>query len=132
MALSYIEQLSHPNWQKKRLEIFDRDKWSCQICGNTENQLHAHHIVYLKDYLCWEYPDSFIITLCNKCHSNPDIINHITLTAIYIFNGILKLCNNDINELLNSFDGIDYLIGMEDYTENEAFKITLLKLIKHK
>lgn len=67
----YADQLKSPLWQKKRLEIFERDKYTCQICLDTQTQLHVHHTSYNKTYqtLAWEYPQYIYKTLCSDCHS---------------------------------------------------------------
>ncbi len=62
MALSYKEQLTHPNWQRKRLEIFQRDNFACTICGNTEHQLQVHHLYYLPEILAFKILTSKINT----------------------------------------------------------------------
>jgi 5-methylcytosine-specific restriction endonuclease McrA len=64
---SYSEKLKDPRWQKKRLEILERDGWACRFCGCKEKTLHAHHTIYLKPDP-WDYPDKVIITLCDDCH----------------------------------------------------------------
>jgi 5-methylcytosine-specific restriction endonuclease McrA len=33
---TYGDKLKDPRWQKRRLEIFKRDEWTCQQCGDTE------------------------------------------------------------------------------------------------
>jgi 5-methylcytosine-specific restriction endonuclease McrA len=68
--MTYPEQLKSPMWQKKRLQIFERDKFTCQICLDTETQLQVHHKTYDKKYqtLAWEYPDYVYQTLCADCH----------------------------------------------------------------
>lgn len=65
---SYIEKLRDPRWQKKRLEILERDDWSCKICKSKEKTLHVHHIEYLYHWEPWEYDEMFLITLCEDCH----------------------------------------------------------------
>lgn len=69
--MTYKEQLAHPNWQKKRLEIFERDKFTCQLCLDTETQLHVHHKYYDKTFktMAWEYPEHAYQTLCGDCHA---------------------------------------------------------------
>ncbi len=67
--LPYSEQLKKPNWQKRRLQIFERDAFSCTQCGNTEDELHVHHKIYFPGFEAWEYHDSDLITLCKKCHN---------------------------------------------------------------
>ena len=43
---TYSEKLKDPRWQKKRLEIFERDNWACKKCGDTDTTLHLHHLEY--------------------------------------------------------------------------------------
>ena len=64
----YKNLLNNPLWQKKRLEIFERDKWSCKACGSNENTLHAHHIYYEKNLKPWEYDNECLVTICEYCH----------------------------------------------------------------
>lgn len=45
--MTYKEKLKDPRWQKKRLEIFDRDGWKCVECGDKDSTLNVHHIFYL-------------------------------------------------------------------------------------
>lgn len=76
---AYNELLKDPRWQKRRLEIFERDNWTCQICGTKDKMLHVHHIAYIKNRKPWDYPDNLLITLCEECHKedkkNRDSIN---------------------------------------------------------
>lgn len=67
---AYSEKLKDPRWQKLRLEIFERDKWECQICYATDKTLHVHHLHYLKGREPWEYADEmqFLLTVCCDCH----------------------------------------------------------------
>jgi hypothetical protein len=64
----YSEKLKDPRWQKKRLQIFDRDEWTCQQCRSTKNTLHVHHRRYLRDTEPWDYPEKLLVTLCEFCH----------------------------------------------------------------
>jgi 5-methylcytosine-specific restriction endonuclease McrA len=66
----YGEKLKDPRWQKKRLELLNRDKWTCQVCLSEEHTLHIHHRRYVKELLPWEYPDHMMVTLCEFCHAN--------------------------------------------------------------
>ena len=65
---AYAEKFKDPRWQKMRLQIFKRDKWCCQICGNKENTLHVHHRYYEFGKDPWEYPPESLVTLCVTCH----------------------------------------------------------------
>ena len=57
-------------WQKKRLEIMERDKWTCQSCGASGEgvTLNVHHIFYEKGKAPWEYEDEMLVTWCQECH----------------------------------------------------------------
>jgi 5-methylcytosine-specific restriction endonuclease McrA len=84
----YYEKLKDPRWQKKRLEIMERDRWKCKKCGNKENTLNVHHIAYFKNYEPWEVPDGFLITFCEQCHkgSGPqEAIEYIGKLLDYIW-----------------------------------------------
>ncbi len=69
-SIPYARQLRHPNWQRKRLQILERDEWTCQACLARDRELHVHHKVYVKGRLAWEYADDELRTLCKPCHDN--------------------------------------------------------------
>jgi len=64
--MKYSEKLKDPRWQKKRLEIFQRDNWKCTECGNDQSTLHIHHEKYSGKP--WEIPNKKLKTLCEGCH----------------------------------------------------------------
>jgi hypothetical protein len=66
--MTYSEKLKDPRWQKLRLQILDRDLWSCINCQATEITLHVHHLVYTKGAEPWDYPPEELVTLCETCH----------------------------------------------------------------
>src|SRR5689334_22665115 len=65
---TYSQKLLDPRWQKKRLEIFQRDDFTCQACGDKEHTLHVHHKFYEFGKEPWEYDNNILITLCAECH----------------------------------------------------------------
>lgn len=65
---SYLEHLKDPRWQKKRLEIMQRDQFRCRECGDGTSELNVHHKIYIENKKPWEYPDLLLVTLCNPCH----------------------------------------------------------------
>lgn len=65
---SYSELLKDPRWQKKRLEILNRDKFECRCCGRDDKTLQVHHIIYETGRKPWEYNNDDLITLCEFCH----------------------------------------------------------------
>tara|TARA_R110000868_G_C10683294_1_gene747661 strand:+ start:336 stop:827 length:492 start_codon:yes stop_codon:yes gene_type:complete len=66
--IPYKEQYLHPNWQKMRLYVFDRDKYTCVDCKSTDKTLHAHHLKYIREKMVWEVPHWYLVTLCEDCH----------------------------------------------------------------
>ena len=55
-------------WRTKRKEIYQRDNYECQLCGEHGGRLHAHHIIsagVCKDSLS----NKNLITLCQSCHT---------------------------------------------------------------
>lgn len=68
---TYSELLRNPHWQKKRLEILNRDQWSCDDCGDglkTNTVLHVHHKEYIFGRAPWDYDNDNFETLCAPCH----------------------------------------------------------------
>jgi len=66
---TYAEKLRDPRWQKKRLEVMERDKFSCRMCFSNEKTLHVHHMVYKSKKEPWDYDSVTLVTLCDDCHS---------------------------------------------------------------
>ena len=73
---TYAELLKDPRWQKKRLEIMQRDNFTCQHCGRTDRSLQVHHSYYLMNNNPWEYNDESLITLCDKCHEDETMLKN--------------------------------------------------------
>lgn len=71
---SYSELLKDPRWQRKRLEIFQRDDWACTRCRDTSKSLHVHHLKYINGIAPWEYNGCLLVTLCEDCHKQAHLI----------------------------------------------------------
>ena len=65
----FSDQYKDPRWQKKRLQILERDRFTCRLCRDKESTLHVHHTRYEKGRAVWEAKDSVLVTLCTDCHS---------------------------------------------------------------
>jgi hypothetical protein len=66
---TYLAKLRNPRWQKKRLEVMQRDVFTCQICFDNESTLNVHHRYYLSGTEGpWDYPLDALVTLCESCH----------------------------------------------------------------
>lgn len=64
----YAEKLRDPRWQRKRLEVFQRDGWKCTHCGRTDVTLNVHHEDYIGSNP-WDTPNENLTTICVDCHS---------------------------------------------------------------
>lgn len=69
MTTTYSQKLTDPRWQRKRLEVMQRDDWKCVCCRESKMQLEVHHIDYWNGKEPWEYDLDMLITLCHECHT---------------------------------------------------------------
>jgi hypothetical protein len=70
----YQSKLKSPHWQKKRLQVLNRDKWRCKLCKDEETTLHVHHLEYQPKKQPWEYAMSNFTTLCEHCHREVELL----------------------------------------------------------
>lgn len=66
--MSYSDQLKHPNWQRRRLERLEAAEWMCEHCEAKDATLHVHHKQYFKGRMAWEYSNTELAVLCERCH----------------------------------------------------------------
>jgi 5-methylcytosine-specific restriction endonuclease McrA len=64
----YLKKFKDRRWQKMRLEVLNRDKFTCQLCFDSASTPNVHHRYYLADTDPWEYPLESLVTLCETCH----------------------------------------------------------------
>lgn len=69
MAKTYAEKLKDPRWQKKRLQVLERDGWRCLRCDDDKSTLHVHHKTYKGQTEPWDYSLNNFLTLCENCHT---------------------------------------------------------------
>lgn len=68
MKSRYTDQLRDPRWQKMRLLVLDREKFTCQRCKSTTKTLNVHHTYYERGRAPWEYEPESLRVLCEDCH----------------------------------------------------------------
>ncbi len=113
----YSEKLKDPRWQKKRLQILERDNWTCLKCNATDKTLNVHHKYYELYENVWDYPTYALITLCSDCHKEEHaskreyekmVINHFYNTGANLGLDLMRL-----NELMcDAYIGYDYIIQL--------------------
>jgi len=79
---TYADKLKNPAWQKKRLEILNRDNFTCLVCRDTETELHIHHKQYKTGRKPWDYENENFQTLCKCCHLITEIFKDCGLTPL--------------------------------------------------
>lgn len=72
--MTYPDRLRLPQWQKKRLQVLKRDKFTCLLCRDKETELQVHHLKYEFGRDPWEYELTNFQTLCKYCHK---ICDHV-------------------------------------------------------
>lgn len=98
----YSKLLRDPRWQKKRLEILNRDKFQCVLCGNDNETLHVHHKIYKSGKKPWEYENSLLVTLCDGCHENEknNMEHYLNCLHFYLKD---KFFSSDIFNIMHGF-----------------------------
>jgi 5-methylcytosine-specific restriction endonuclease McrA len=118
MSTSYSEKLKDPRWQKKRLEVMNRDQFTCRDCKCTTKPLHVHHCFYQKGEP-WDTPSSLLLTLCFECHETRQDHEDATkeLLGILFAQGDQEQCINlfkALNMIRNArADGLRVRVEME-------------------
>jgi hypothetical protein len=90
---TYSDKLKDPRWQRKRLEVMQRDNFKCSQCKNGDITLNVHHWQYSKEP--WDAKNEDLTTVCHLCHKE---IEH---------------CKALTKELLRQFDFRELLSNIE-------------------
>ena len=70
--MKYSDKLKDPRWQRKRLEVMERDDFRCMCCHGDDVTLNVHHTYYVFDKDPWDYPTETLWTICQDCHPDMD------------------------------------------------------------
>lgn len=134
---SYSDKLKDPRWQRKRLEIFQRDDFTCQAtaCHSKHKTLHVHHLIYSKGKDPWDIDNKCLLTLCEDCHNELEndqdeqierLINAFRVGLKYSW---IRECCIDVFESSSDLDSLIYLLWETQNDEERV--IELLKSINH-
>lgn len=93
--MEYTEILTHGDWQKRRLQIMERDGFQCTKCTEKFN-LQIHHLYYRWGWLPWEYPDDALVTLCDLCHKKEEFIKWVIRHGLKALQGFDEKNLDDI------------------------------------
>ena len=100
--MNYAEKLKDPRWQRKRLEVFDRDRWTCRNCGKGDMTLIVHHACYFAKREPWEYDNRFLYTLCTECHEDE---TEKGSSSFFIIHTSLLLAKEHFETIMEALDG---------------------------
>ena len=59
-------------WEKKRLEILERDNYECQVCkeeGGFTPATTVHHILHLENRPDLAFDNDNLLSVCAACHN---------------------------------------------------------------
>lgn len=119
--MGYAELLKDPRWQKRRLEIFNRDLFTCQSCYRNDKTLCIHHMKYVG--LPWECPDKYLITLCEDCHDEEEDLKSIDWYNKVVDSGLTR------KNLLTLIRHVNYYLSLVDHRDFFAFHDILKKIV---
>jgi len=57
-----------PEYVEWRAQVYSRDKYTCQVCGEVGGKLNAHHIKSWKHFTEERFNLDNGVTLCYSCH----------------------------------------------------------------
>lgn len=132
--MTYKEKLLDPRWQKKRLEILNRDNWECSICHCKKKTLHIHHKKYLPNCDPWDYENKLLQTLCYECHefvqSETDCASHDIVEIMkerFSFAGMYAIAKS-IDKINIEKEDDDYAFAIASLISNtELMKNEIIK-----
>ncbi len=61
----YKEYMQTEHWRDTREAAICRAHDRCQVCGDTEGKLNAHHNTYVN---LWDEQPEDLVVLCRECH----------------------------------------------------------------
>ena len=64
----HIRDRDSRKYKKWRKAVFERDNYTCLICGKVGGEINAHHIKSFIKYPLLRYVVSNGMTLCVDCH----------------------------------------------------------------
>lgn len=127
---TYAEKLLDPRWDKKRKQILKRDGHKCKLCKDVDSKLHVHHLFYDNKYENpWDYPDDFMVTLCERCHKKQHEITTEYEMMQDILKSLLIYFNIPLLKLWQRFTTTKYYNISNGDSYHRSLKYSLIELI---
>lgn len=126
----FLKQYKDPRWQKRRLQILERDDFCCRKCDDPVTTLHVHHIRYLKGKPPWESPDKDLTTLCQDCH---EVVSYHKLTPEEFRRfRVVKFWDSKTEKPIGFFHSLNggFYLRVEDFNVFGTDSVGLLKNIR--
>ena len=137
----YTDLFKHKRWQKKRLEVLQRDNWKCAHCtmlGSDSEEdnstLHIHHRYYKGKRQPWEYPLESLVTLCAECHEKEE--KRLKVIPDQLIQAMREACCGafEFQTAINSFyelqDNPNSMESLDGFTQIAGHPLRLF-LIQH-
>ena len=125
---TYSEKLKDPRWQRKRLEIMERDNFTCTECGDKKSTLNVHHWNYSKEP--WDAKNEDLTTLCHLCHNKIEYCKDLTKDFLRQsdFRNLVLNSNKILIENKNVYIDFDCpdKISIYSHNENTDNKLSIL------
>lgn len=120
--MTYAEQLKHPFWQKKRLEVLEDARWRCECCEDATRTLHVHHKRYVKGRMAWEYEREELASLCEACHEQAGEVRNRFLHLLCLVESFPKagVTESDLLALCEAYLGM--AAGGQDLGEEHPYE----------
>jgi len=126
--MTYLAQLRHPKWQRKRLEVLQRDGWMCQRCCAEDKTLNVHHKRYIKGALAWEYSGDDLTSLCEDCHE----LTHAEENDFKAEASRLSARYGDIKELMLGFYSAADFVELHEWFHTKATPLEVAGFVASK
>ena len=119
---TYSDKLKDPRWQRKRLEVMQRDNFKCSQCKNGEITLNVHHWQYSKEP--WDAKNEDLTTVCHLCHKEIEHCKSLTKELLkhpnfrFLLSNIERLIRTDKDIKVAEFDSC-VTVFIEDELQSE-------------
>jgi len=86
--MTYLAQLRHPKWQRKRLEVLQRDGWIVRAAQKGDYAVYADGSKAPIVTGAWEYSGDDLTSLCEDCHE----LTHAERPKVAVCSSPVKAC----------------------------------------